>query len=135
MKKFILRSTLAMIVAGSFCTSVFTACSDDDFFKKEDIKVNLPQGDLVVKVSSLFNVTVESVSDEGLIYQWSIDDKVISNSKNLEYKFDVAGQYTLTLKVSKAEQSYVYEFPVNVIIDSKLDPAPDNATPLYNQSI
>lgn len=129
MKKFILRSTLAMIVAGSFCTSVFTACSDDDFFKKEDIKVNLPQGDLVVKVSSLFNVTVESVSDEGLIYQWSIDDKVISNSKNLEYEFDVAGQYTLALKVSKAEQSYVYEFPVNVIIDSKLDPAPDNATP------
>ena len=133
MKKPILRSILAMAVAGSFCAGMFTACSDEKetpyLFKKEDIKVSQPQDGFVAKVDQLFNVIVESVSDDGLVYQWSIDDEVISNSKNLEYMFEAAGQYTLVLKVSQAELSYVYEFFVDVVIDSELSPTPDDATP------
>lgn len=133
MKKSILKVILPLTLTGCLCSCMLTSCSDNEkapyLLKQEDIQVNKPEGGFKAQVDKLFRITVNSVNDDGLIYQWILDDEVISNSKNLEYMFEHIGNYTLTLKVNQGEICYTYEFIIETTLDSQLDPTPEDATP------
>lgn len=99
---------------------LFTACTKDEepeayVLKQQDITVNVPAEGFSTKVGQLLRVSVESVSDEGVTYEWLLDDEKISNTKNLEYMIEAAGEYILALEVSQGQQvfSYVYKVVVD----------------------
>ena len=98
-------------------TLAFTACDDDNdgyVLQRADITVVAPEGGYVAEVGKVFRLKVNSVSDEGVTYQWLQGNTVISQSKNLEYTFKTAGQYTLKLRVAQGCVSYDYNVVVNV---------------------
>lgn len=94
----------------------FAACSDDEPYvlTPEDIKVEEPAGGFTVEVGQELNVTVNSVSDEGLSYKWYLDNELISTSKDLRYIFDEAGEYDLQLVVTQYDTTLRYNFHVKV---------------------
>lgn len=134
MKKFLTKSTFFVVMSFLVLGSVFTGCSDDKIeepylLKKEDIQVTQPTGGFAIKVGQLLRIDVESVSDEGLSYQWFIDDKAVASTKNLEYMCEKAGEYELQLLVSQLELEleYEYNFKLTVSFDA-IDPPHEGAT-------
>lgn len=111
-KKNLITTSLVIVLA-----CLFSACTKDEkayVLAQTDIKVSEPEGGFVTKVGQLLRITVESVSDEGVSYQWLLDGKPIADTKNLEYMTEAAGTYDLKLKASQAEISFDYEFKVTV---------------------
>lgn len=130
MKKNLFKSTILVIISLLFLGSGITSCSEDDDFyllKKEDIQVEKPAGGFVAHVNQSFTIEVKSVSDEGVIYKWLLDDELIAESKNLEYTLKKVGEYSLQLSVSQAEVIFTYDFPVQVTI-GEVTPPDENAT-------
>lgn len=132
MKKNFSKSFLLLMTFLCLLGSGMSSCSNDDGqevyqLKKEDVWVNQPEGGFVAQVDQLFKIEVESVSDEGVSYQWLLSDKVVSVSKKFEYMFDTGGEYELTLRVAQGEISYEYTFTIKVSFDD-IDPAPEGAT-------
>lgn len=110
---------------------LFAGCTKDEpkeyVLAKEHIKVNATADSFTVKVGQLFRPTVESVSDKGLAYQWDLDGQQIANTKNLEYMFDIAGEYTLQLQVSQDALNITYKFHVSVLF-GETPPPTEGAT-------
>lgn len=94
----------------------------DYILQKEDIKLNEPEDGFKAKIDQPFKLEIENISDEGLNYEWYLEDKSISTSKNFEYTFAETGECNLKLVVSQANISY--EYPLAVIVEF-----PDIATP------
>jgi len=119
MKKEFFKPTFLIITSFLILGSLFTSCKDDDdeeayILKKEDIKVNQPVDGFTAKIDQIFKIEVESVSDEGLSYQWFLDDESIATTKNLEYMFETGGEYDLKLVVTQSAVKYEYNFIVTV---------------------
>lgn len=90
---------------------------------KDDIGFDEPQDGYVATVNQLFRITVTSVSDEGVSYQWFLDDEPLTQTKNLEHMFEVGGEYDLKLTVSQGELSFDYNFTVSAKFDAITPPA------------
>lgn len=111
------KNFITMIVLSLFLGFV-TSCSDDDehvyVLQKEDITVEVPTGGFQAVVDKAFTINIESLSDEGVLYEWYLDAETIGTTKNLEYTFKEAGTYTLKLVVSQEGIKYEYPYPINV---------------------
>lgn len=129
MKKNLFRSTLPAIICLLMLGAVITSCSEKEpyLLLKEDIQVNMPNGGFTVNIDKSLRIEVNSVSDEGLTYKWLLEDKVIAETKNLDYQFAQIGEYLLKLSVTQAATTFNYEFPVSVIA-SGVTPPGENAT-------
>lgn len=138
MKKNLFKSVLLVIASCWMLGIGLTACENDDetvyLLQKEDIQVAQPEGGFTVKVDELLRIEVSSVSDEGIAYQWLLDDEEIATTKNLEYMFETGGEYDLRLHVTQGEVSYNYDFKVVVTFDD-VDPSPDGASPYITKVI
>ncbi|MFV0483672.1 MAG: PKD-like domain-containing protein, partial [Bacteroidales bacterium] len=99
------RPMLLLFVACICMTSVFTSCSNDDdnyILQQADVKLSEPDGGFKALVGEAFTLTPESVSDDGVSYEWFLDSESISTSKILEYTFEQAGTSTLKLVALQA---------------------------------
>lgn len=120
---------IAMISVAIFGVLI-TACTKEEsedtpkeyVLAQEDIKVDVPTNSFTIKVGQLLRVTVESISDDGVTYRWFLDDKIIAETKNLEYMLEVAGEYNLKLQVSQSTMSFAYEFKVSVDFGETVPP-------------
>lgn len=124
--KIILKKQIGIVaVSVAIITLLFTGCSKEDPYvlSQNDIKVNAPSEGFIVKSGQLLRATVQSVSDEGVTYQWFLDDKSIAETKDLEYMLEVAGEYKLKLRVSQNTMNFDYEFKVIVGFDEIPEPA------------
>ena len=96
-----------------------TSCSEDDgpapyVLRQGDITVDMPEGGFTAQVNQLFRIEVESVSDEGLTYFWTLNGVSIPGGKALEYMFAESGEYELVLTVSQGDLGFDYTFQVTV---------------------
>ena len=113
--------------------TLFTSCDKEDtlptpyVLQKEDVSVNVPDGGFTVQCNQLLKVMVTSVSDEGVSYQWFIDNELVAQTKNLEHMFEKAGEYDLTLVVNQFPIELEYDFKVNVKFGEIVSP-PEGAT-------
>lgn len=112
--------------------TLFTACDKDDspipyILQQDDISTNAEDGSFTVQSYQLLKVVVTSVSDEGLSYEWFLDDNSISQMKDLEHMFEEGGTYDLTLIVSQSQIQYKYDFKVNVKF-GEIPSQPEGAT-------
>ena len=83
--------------------------------KKEDVKIIGNSTDkFVVNIGDLLKLEVESVIDDGITYEWLLDGKTISATKNLEYMVETTGQYALQLNVTQGDLSFNYKFDLTV---------------------
>ncbi len=119
---------LTVLLACAFC-----ACSENGepepyVLQRNDIKIDAPSTALTVPVNTLLRLTVESVSDKGVTYTWSVDGNRIASTKNLEYMFDGVGQYALRLVAAQGAVSFDYDFTVDVIYDGNTPDIPTGAT-------
>lgn len=123
MKKIKFIATLLAI----FGAAMFSACSEDEEYilQQQDVQVNAPTDGFAVQVGQLLKVEVNSVSDEGVTYQWLLDDAPIAATKNLEYMMEIAGEYKLTLVATQLSNSFRYDFKVVVGFGEVTPPAPD----------
>lgn len=132
-KHFLKHSAAVTAVCSvSFLACGVAACSDDEggvpyVLQQGDISVTEPEGGFAVLVDQLFRIEVESVSDDGLTYAWSLDGEPIPGGKTLEYMFSVAGEYELVLTVSQGDLSFSYQFAVKVTL-GEMEPQPEDAT-------
>lgn len=129
---------LPVALTGCLCCGMLCACSDDDdqtpyILQEEDIRVEQPEGGFTALADRPFTISVQTVSEEGLAYEWKVDGEVVSADKNLAYTFPSAGTYSVELKVSQAQAGYTYQFQVNVVLDDNITPAPTEATPYITQ--
>lgn len=110
-----------------FGAAMFSACSEDEEYilKQQDIHIDAPSGGFTVQAGQLLKVVVNTVSDEGVTYQWLLDDEPIAFTKNLEYMIEVAGEYKLTLIATQLSNSYQYDFKVVVGFGEITPPASD----------
>lgn len=108
-------SFLLIIGALSFASS----CDKENYLLQEnDVIVYSPEDGYTIKLNQLLRVNVDYPQVDGLTYQWSVEDKIISNKANLEYMFETAGEYHIILTVSQGNISYKYTIDVNVIFDA-----------------
>lgn len=135
MKQYLLKPRNLIIIAFVLLGNVLISCSDDDspyVLQKEDIKINVPKDGFTAKVDQLFKINVESFSDEGLIYEWFLDDESITKTKNLEYMFEEGGKYDLKLVVAQTQTKYEYPFTVVVSFPEITQPSGE-VTPYITQ--
>lgn len=103
MKKLWSKSASTLAICGmGFLVCCATSCNEDDepvpyVLQQEDISVKEPEGGFIAQVDQLFRIEVESVSDEGVVYSWTLDGESIPGGKTLEYMFPVGGEYELVL--------------------------------------
>ena len=117
MRQNLFRTTTLKIFIIVLLGGLFNACQDDDDFyvlKQGDIIIDQPLGGFKAKFDQLFTIEPVSTSDEGVSYQWKLDNEVISKVKKLEYTFNEVGEYTLLLIASQEINSF--EYPVKVIV-------------------
>lgn len=108
-----------------FVALALVGCSKEQepyVLKQADIKIENAEKGISAKVAQTLKVSVISASDENVSYQWFIDGKQVSQTKNLEYIFDMAGVYELLLKVTQSSLTYQYKESVNVTFDAELKP-------------
>lgn len=130
MKKNLFRSTLFVVTYLLILGAAVTSCSKDEapyILKKEDIQVKEPAQGFTVNVNQPFKIEVESVSDDGVLYQWLWDEELIAETKNLDYTSNKIGEYTLRLSVAQGELVFNYDFALNIIPGS-ITPPDENAT-------
>lgn len=126
------KSALLWTVVASLLVGGLAACSEDDpyLLQKGDVVVPMPEEGLQAEVDQLFRLAVESVSDEGVAYSWALDGEVVSNEKQLEYMFSVAGEYELVLTATQGDIGFSYPFTVKVVMGrADLPEMPEDATP------
>lgn len=135
MKKNFFHSAMFCMAMASCMGSMLTSCSDDDEkekyqLKKEDIsiKTDNESGNITAVVDQLIRIEVNSVNDENIVYQWFLGEEMISSTKNLEYMFNAAGEYTLTLRAASGTISYDYNVNIVVKFEQGITPTPDEAT-------
>ncbi len=134
MKKFLTRPCL-LLLAILAVGVLFSKCAKENEvyqLQQQDITVQVPPEGFSVKVGQLLRVSVESVSDEGVTYQWSLDGQVIANTKNLEYMIEAGGEYKLVLEVASGQTKFSYEYKVVVAFDAITPPA-EGASPYITQ--
>lgn len=132
MKQVFFNSTGLIIIVLLLFGGVFTSCSNDDdpyILQKGDININVPEEGFIAQIDQLFKIEVESISDEGLIYEWFLDDESVSTTKHFEYMFDTNGIYHLRLVVSQANINYQYSFTVKTEFSGIITPPIDGASP------
>lgn len=119
------KLTKAAMLSIAVLGLVVTSCSNNDPYvlEQEDIKVNAPANGFTVKVGQLLRSSVESVSDEGVTYQWSLDDSIIGHTKDLEYMIEEAGTYKLKLQATQGAESFKYEYNVSVGFEEATPPS------------
>ena len=90
------------------------SCDDDDVYvlQQSDIKLEIPEGGWVAQVGSPFKVAPVSFSDEGVTYQWFLNDEEIGKEKELTYSFDYADVYELVLKAVQNTTTFEYKLSV-----------------------
>lgn len=126
------KAVLLWTVVASLLVGGLAACSEDDpyLLQKGDVVVPMPEEGLQAEVDRLFRVEVQSVSDEGVAYSWALDGEVVSNEKQLEYMFSVAGEYELVLTATQGDLGFSYPFTVKVVMGgADLPEKPEGATP------
>ena len=119
-KDFFSKSLGTIILSSALLAGSFTSCSDDNsepyVLQQTDITVNVPESGFKAVVDQLFRIEVNSVSDEGVTYTWTLDGETLSNSKQLEYIFPYAGEYELTLTVSQKLKSELEDRGYTVVL-------------------
>lgn len=93
------------------------SCSESDdsnILKKEDFSVDQPKDGFVMNQNQLLKITVKSVSDEGVRYEWFINGESVSKEKNLTYMCQDGGNFDLLLKVYLRDLVYEYPFLLSV---------------------
>lgn len=125
MKKEVLSKSLWGIALSTVLISgSLTSCSDDNsepyVLQQADITVNVPESGFKAVVDQLFKIEVNSVSDEGVTYTWTLDGETLSNSKQLEYIFPSAGAYELILTATQGTSCFSYTFQVTVGFDDSI---------------
>lgn len=128
------RNRLSIALFVMIMAVAFTACSEDEAYvlKQQDIQVDVPSEGFSVQVGQLLKVLVNNISDEGVTYQWILDDEPIATTKNLEYMMEVAGEYKLTLIATQYTNSFSYDFKVMVGF-GEITPPSENATAYITQ--
>lgn len=123
-KDFFSKSLGTIILSSALLAGSFTSCSDDNsepyVLQQTDITVNVPESGFKAVVDQLFRIEVNSVSDEGVTYTWTLDGETLSNSKQLEYIFPYAGEYELTLTATQGTNNFSYTFQVTVSFDESV---------------
>lgn len=128
-----MKKAFLYIVTFFLLGTLFTSCDKEDIhpasyvLQKEDISVNVPDGGFTIQCNQLLKVMVTSVSDEGVSYQWFIDNELVAQTKNLEHMFERGGEYDLTLVVNQFPIELEYDFKVNVKFGEIVIP-PEGAT-------
>ena len=128
-----MKKAFLYIVTFFLLGTLFTSCDKEDIhpasyvLQKEDISVNVPDGGFTIQCNQLLKVMVTSVSDEGVSYQWFIDNELVAQTKNLEHMFEKGGEYDLTLVVNQFPIELEYDFKVNVKFGEIVIP-PEGAT-------
>lgn len=128
-----MKKAFFIIVTFFLLGTLFTSCDKEDtppapyVLQKEDISVNVPDGGFTVQCNQLLKVMVTSVSDEGVSYQWFIDNELVAQTKNLEHMFEKGGEYDLTLVANQSPIELKYNFKVNVKFGEIVIP-PEGAT-------
>ncbi|MFV0506483.1 MAG: hypothetical protein ACK5L5_07220 [Bacteroidales bacterium] len=117
--------------------TAFYACSDDEqkepyIFQKTDITIEEPPEGFTAEVEQLFKLTAQSVSNEGMSYQWLIDSVPTSDSKTLETMFNQGGEYKITFIASQGNISFEYPYIVKVQFPD-IEPIPEGATAYITQ--
>lgn len=135
MKK-ILNLTWSITVA-LFMGVAFTGCDEEEApaqyqLKKEDIQVTQPEKGFTAEVDQLLKISVTTVSDDGVTYQWLLDDAVIASTKNLEYMVEEAGNYKLVLRVSQGATSFDYAYTLTVNF-GEVPPTPEGVSAYVTQ--
>lgn len=128
MEKYFFKPASLVIITVLILGNLFTSCKNDDdpyILKKEDINVSAPEGGFTLKVNQLLKVEVTSASDEGISYQWFLDEKSVANTKKFEHMFEVGGEYNLKLVVTQADTRYEYPFRVKVEFPDVTPPSGD----------
>lgn len=132
-KKIFKASAVLWVVCGmGLLAGSVVSCSEENggtpyVLQQGDIVVAEPDGGFVAQVDRLFRIEVESVSDEGLTYAWTLDGESIPGGKTLEYMFTMAGEYELQLTVTQGEVSFCYDFTVRVSFED-VESQPGEAT-------
>lgn len=98
---------------------LFTACNKDAFVEeivpqKPIVEFDSENGVYVVKVGRDFQIVPTYKNVEGAIYSWVYDGKIISDNPSLRYRFEVPGEYIITLRVSTKSGSVEEEVRVEV---------------------
>lgn len=114
MRKTILCNLLSLLLAAFFVSCEKSGETSGYQLLEDDIVVEVPEGGFTAKVGEVFEVSVTSVSDEGVSYQWNIDGTMVAETKNLEYTFETSGEFALTLVASQGDVSFDYDFTVTV---------------------
>ena len=120
MKKLWSKSASTLAICGmGFLVCCATSCNEDDepipyVLQQEDISVKEPEGGFIAQVDQLFRIEVESVSDEDVVYSWTLDGESIPGGKTLEYMFPVGGEYELVLTARQEKRKFSYTFFVKV---------------------
>lgn len=121
-----------LIRLSSICLSIalFASCSSDDNYtlKKEDVTVEVPKEGVTASVNKEVVIDVVSISDEGVHYEWFLDDESISTNKSLVYTFVEAGEYDLKLVVTQDQSRFEFKVLLTINLDGKVTPVED-ATP------
>lgn len=129
MKRFFTQQTFLVVALLFLLGSTLTACSDDDYqLQKQDIQITVPTEGLSTKIGQLLRVPVTSVNDDGVTYRWLVDGEVITATKNLEYMFEKAGEFDLTLRVTQGAIVYEYALKVVVTFEDEEIPPVEGAT-------
>ena len=123
MKQKIIYSTKYYFLVICILVGILSSCSDDDknsyILQKTDISITSPEGGFVSKRGESFKIEVTSKSDDGVNYEWKLNDKIVSKDKNFEYTFDTNGVYKLVLKASQDNQ-ISYDYPYSVTVKENL---------------
>lgn len=119
MQKKIYHSLLPLLFFALISGCVLTGCKEDDptipyILTQEDIQIVTPENGFAATIGQPFKIEVETVSDEGVTYQWYLNGAVISQTKNLEYTFKSAGEYDFRLIAKQGELTYEYTCHITV---------------------
>ena len=96
---------------------------------REDIKIVEPDGGFFAIINEQLNITVKSASDDGISYIWFLDEDEISRDKNLNYTFDRAGEFKLSLHASQLNLKYIYDY--DIIVGFENIPSPSEGSSAY----
>lgn len=122
-----LNSLVLLLLSGAVL--LMTSCDKDEPFilTQEDIIVKVPEGGFTAKVNQLLRITPEYPENVAIDFLWFLNEEVIATTPNLEYMFEIGGDYKLNLTVTHDQQSFSYEYAVKVIFD-EVEDAPEGAT-------
>lgn len=123
----------SFLIALMLMCSLLISCekeSDEKVYllERKDITVDAPDEGFSVLCNQLLKVSVTTVSDEGVAYQWLLDEEPIAETKELQYMFEECGEYNLQLKASQADRSFSYDFKVTVTFGDVVLP-PEGSSP------